>query len=117
MIWIETTIPVIEAAIGLPARDWKGQCHKLARLMLEFGFCSEGKLVEECAWTGPVAPGSRFAEFKGTYAFGEHDYMIHTWIALPDGWVCDPTRWVFEDVEPYVYVGPADFYNDRLEPV
>jgi hypothetical protein len=33
----------------------------------------------------------------------------HSWIELPDGTIVDPTRWVFENVEPYVaLIAPTD---------
>lgn len=44
------------------------------------------------------------------YTRSKAGFCRHGWVELEDGCVLDPTRWVFEHVEPYIYVGdPSDF--------
>jgi hypothetical protein len=59
-------------------------------------------------WTGPIAKDSYFHRLGA----GAGPFVRHGWILLPDERVCDPTRWVFEDVAPYLYVGEADHYDE-----
>jgi hypothetical protein len=51
-------------------------------------------------WLGPVASGSQFFSAHVTLGWSNHG-----WIELPDKRICDPTRWVFEDTDPYVFLG------------
>jgi hypothetical protein len=44
--------------------------------------------------------------------FSKNPSPNHGWVLLPDGNVFDPTRWVFEGILPYLYEGPADFYDE-----
>lgn len=85
--------------ITIPVRKWKGQCYGLA---LEF---LKHKLIKGVPryghWTGPVEHGSMFYN-----TFMRMGWCHHGWVELPNKHVCDPTRWVFEDVEPYIFVGP-----------
>jgi hypothetical protein len=55
-------------------------------------------------YLGPVAPGTLFS--------GRHGFVQHGWVELADGRVLDPTRWAFEGVEPYLYVGVRDHYDE-----
>jgi hypothetical protein len=90
-------------AIGLPLEAWSGQCYGVAVALVESG------LVDGCAvyghWLGPVAEGSHFDT-------GFRPFQRHGWIVLEDGSVVDPTRWAFEGVDPYIYHGPADHYDE-----
>jgi len=56
-------------------------------------------------WHGPRHPESVFHQ-------PSKPFIRHGWIVLPDGQVCDPTRWVFEHVAPYIYIGPSDHYDE-----
>lgn len=80
--------------------SWKGNCYAIATAIVEDGLI-EGK-AEYGVWEGPIAEGS--------YFYGKL-ISRHGWIRLPDGQICDPTRWVFENVAPYIYVGPDDYYD------
>lgn len=88
-----------------PTERWKGQCFALASQAVNH------KLVPGTAvygmWHGPIAKGSYFEE-RGS----QIPFVNHGWVVLPDGQVCDPTRWVFENVEPYVYIGASDHYDE-----
>jgi len=90
----------IAEAIGIPLAKWPGNCYGIACAIVDAG------LVEGTAvyghWRGSVAESG----FFGPRA--HHPFVQHGWIAAPDGRVIDPTRWVFEDVSPYIYVGRAD---------
>jgi len=98
------TLEACERALNEPASAWLARCYEISCKIVE------AKLVDGDAvyghWVGNVAPGSHFAGRTST------GFVRHGWILLKDGRVLDPTRWVFEDVEPYLYVGePPDHWN------
>lgn len=95
-----TLIPQIEYLIGLTTEEWKGNCYAVAVACVDAGVV-EGE-AEYGIWEGPIAPGSFF---EG------RPLARHGWVRLPDGQIWDPTRWVFENVEPYIYVGSDEFYD------
>lgn len=82
--------------IGIPVGNWPGNCYAVACKMLQ------AKLLKGRAaygnYLGPVAASSLF--------FGK-PIVRHGWIEMPKGMVVDPTRWVFEDTEPRIYVGQS----------
>jgi hypothetical protein len=78
----------------------------VARAYLEEGF-ARGEVVVG-VWTGPVAPDVPRTPLP--------DGVLHQWIVRPNGIVVDPTRWCFEGVAPYVYVGQADHYQEWADP-
>ncbi|MCK9542643.1 MAG: hypothetical protein M0R03_11510 [Novosphingobium sp.] len=88
--------------INVPIKDWPGNCHFIANQFLQKGIV-KGKL-RYGHFLGDVKEGTMF--YKGV------PFVRHGWIELEDGRICDPTRWVFEGVEPYVYVGPN---NDEYD--
>lgn len=97
---ITVTIKQIEQAIGIPVQQWKGKCYEIACLM-----------IEENLVTGRPVYGHYLGKVAKTSHFGHRihlPFQAHGWILLPDGKVMDPTRWVFEDVEPYLFVGDPD---------
>lgn len=101
------TISDIEKAYELPVAEWPGKCFELA--------CTAAKLIEGAVpiyghYYGPIAPGSFFAPPAG--AGIRLRFVQHGWVLLPDGRVLDPTRWVFEGVEPHLFVGEADEYDE-----
>ena len=98
------SLKLAERMIGLPATQWGGKCFQIASALVEH------KLVEGTAvyghWIGPVAKGSIFFD-KSALGFCQHG-----WVNLGGGLVCDPTRWAFEDVAPYIYLGASDHYDE-----
>lgn len=92
------TVAEAEKAIGLTADRWKGNCYGIACAFVD------KKLVEGVAvyghWLGTVDVSSMFFPTSGL------GFIQHGWIVMPHGKICDPTRWEFEGVSPYVYVGP-----------
>lgn len=88
------SIKKIERAIGTSTHDWRGRCYEIAQNIIE------AKLVKGVAiygmYHGPIAETGYFAGRK---------FARHGWIKLEDGRIFDPTRWVFDNVKPYLYVG------------
>lgn len=83
-----------------PTVTWPGHCARISHAALKCGV--RGRSVHGM-WNGPVHKDSIFAG---------KPFSQHEWIKLPDGQVCDPTRWVFEGKKPYIYVGPSDYYDE-----
>jgi hypothetical protein len=84
--------------IGRPLSSWMGDCYTIARLVIDHGLVRG--VARYGAYMGEIAPGSMFAD-RADVPGG----VNHGWVELKDGRVVDPTRWVFEDVEPYIYRG------------
>ena len=87
----------VARAIGVPVERWPGNCHGIALAMLK------AKVV-----TGK----DRYGHYHGfihpdSERFGGRQFTHHGWIERRTT-IVDPTRWVFECVEPYIYVGPKD---------
>jgi hypothetical protein len=99
------TIARCEKVLGLPAEKWKGQCYGISCALVEKG------LVEGAAvyghWLGPVAKGSFFVNKK------DAPFIQHGWVLCPDGSIVDATRWVFENVAPYIHHARSDRYYDE----
>ena len=92
----------IAERIGMELGKWPGNCYAVACQMLK------SKVVKGRPaygnYHGPVAPSSMF--------FGKV-VVRHGWIERADGMIVDPTRWVFEGVEPYIYEGlPSMEYDE-----
>lgn len=93
------SVEEVAKVIGLPINLWKGQCYGVATAMVEKDLV-EGKL-RYGHWLGPVSEKSSFAG---------KPLIHHGWIETKQG-IVDPTRWVFEAVEPYIYFGKNDYYD------
>ncbi len=94
------TVEIVEKVLGMEASRWKDKCHQIACAMLDAGLVTG---VERYGhYYGPVAAG---------YGRRALPFQRHGWIEAPDGQVIDPTRWVFEMVDPYIYHGPGDDYD------
>ncbi len=94
----------VALAIGSPVQSWYGNCFAIATKMVDAGLV-EGTPVYG-HWLGPVDEEGFFGPRKGM------DFQHHGWILRPDGTIVDPTRWVFENVEPYIYEGENDHYDE-----
>lgn len=92
-------------------RRWSGNCHGAAHMLVAANDATNHKLLGQRArarygmWIGPIHAQSPFAN-RATLGMTHHG-----WVELADGQIADPTRWAFEHVEPYVYVGPSDYYD------
>tara|TARA_B100000700_G_scaffold252166_1_gene283528 strand:- start:9037 stop:9615 length:579 start_codon:yes stop_codon:yes gene_type:complete len=82
----------VENTLNLPAEKWKGHCHAIACQIVKAG------LVE-----GRAVYGHYLGNVKEGTFFSKYPIVQHGWIETKDGKVIDPTRWFFEDVEPYIY--------------
>lgn len=97
--WRKASIEEIAKKIQWPIAEWPGNCYTLACMIAPL----VGGTPVYGHWTGPVAPGSMFSE---------KPIVQHGWILLKGNTVIDPTRYVFEGREPYIYDGIADFYDE-----
>lgn len=92
----DLTIADVEKAIGIPAKEWHGNCFFIATQIVE------KKLVKGRAvyghYRGPVSPTGWWKHRIG------QAFLRHGWVELPDGMILDPTRWSFEDKPPYIYL-------------
>jgi len=94
------TIKHLEAVLDLPAEYWHGKCTLVANAAAQLigPTCHAvyghyvGFIEESSFWAGRAATG----------------FVQHGWVLLEDGRVFDPTRWSFEDCEPYIYIGSVD---------
>jgi len=82
----------IAKIIGSPVNKWPGNCHRIASLFLTHKIC-EGRLCYGL-YHGRISPKS---------IFGGRPFTHHGWIE--NNLIVDPTRWAFECVKPYVYIG------------
>lgn len=103
------TLADVVAATGMDVTSWPGACYAVAvalhRHLQVSGAAPEARAVYG-HWRGFIAPSSMFANVAHV------GFARHGWIDLGDGTVLDPTRWVFEDVQPYIFEGPSDAYDE-----
>lgn len=106
------TLPNVNELVAhfeVPTSAWVDNCYALAmsieREIPEYGFT-----VIEGVWIGEVAETSYFRSLVDQLGVKE---LAHWWLELPDGRVYDPTRWLFEGAEPYVYVGDGGQYRAK----
>lgn len=97
-------VDAIAETIGIPIEQWEGNCHGIANALIEHEIVS-GK-TEYGFWLGPI--------HKNSYFDHTQPLVRHGWIKLHNGLICDPTRWVFEATEPYIYVGLPDHYDHGM---
>lgn len=99
MTKLSFTVAQVEKAIGIPAAKWKGRCFEIASAMVR------AKLVRGTPvyghWIGPITRTSHFAD-RRTLGFTNHGWVL---VDEPTQLIVDPTRWVFEDRAPYIFVG------------
>ncbi len=92
-------IEEVVKAIDIPVDKWPGQCYGIALAMVEKGIV-EGTAVYG-HWLGRVHPKAQVFGVRYNHPFQQHGWVIHK-----DGeTVIDPTRWVFENATPYIFVG------------
>ena len=95
------TLTDAELIVGSPATSWMGRCTEISDKLAD---AYRGEAVYG-HWVGPVDDASPFAYAQST------GFAQHGWIEMPDGSVVDPTRFAFEMVAPYIYVGASDYYD------
>lgn len=90
--------------MNFPVSQWAGQCYAVSVALLDFGIIKG--YARYGSYTGYIDPESMF------YGDCHNDGVSrHGWIELEDGTIVDPTRWVFEHKDPYIYVGKNDCYE------
>lgn len=91
------TIADLIRATGKQPVEWQGNCHWAAT---EASKLIPGSRVVRGFWHGPM---------KGYWGDRSHfPFTGHSWVELTDGTVIDPTRWSFENVGAYVFVGKEE---------
>jgi hypothetical protein len=90
------TIAEVESRLKWPVDGWKGQCFGVASQMVAKGLVRGTAVYGH--YLGAVNPEGYFG--KRT----KHSFVQHGWVLMGDGRILDPTRWVFENTEPYIYV-------------
>ncbi len=81
----------------------------MASAIVEDNLTPEGARAVYGHWLGPVSPNCVVTAF---YMDPPMPFIRHGWILLPDESVIDPTRYVFEAFDPYIYKGPNDHYDE-----
>ncbi|MFI5222680.1 MAG: hypothetical protein ACHQX3_00295 [Nitrospirales bacterium] len=96
------SIQAVVEAIQIPLDSWPGNCYTIAAAMHRADLVPGG-LLRYGHYLGPVAAAS---------IFHGRPLVPHGWIEAPDGSIVDPTRFVFEAREPYIYKGPNNQQYD-----
>jgi len=78
----------VAESIGMPLEKWGGHCYQVVAAFLAAS-AVEGEPV-----TGYYDDGDNVTD--------------HAWLKLPDGRVCDPTRFWLEGKRPYIFIGKPD---------
>lgn len=84
----------IAKIIKTPLKTWPGKCHEIALKMIKT------KIVP-----GKAIYGQWLGEIDKDSIFGGSLVHHHGWIETPEGYIVDPTRYVFEHVKPYIFYG------------
>jgi len=101
----DLTIEICEKGIKEPAHKWHKRCHEIAHRIVDAGLV-EGSVCYG-HYLGPIDPDGRWSNREGLA------FQRHGWILLPDGRILDPTRFSFENKDPYLYIGEnADEYDE-----
>lgn len=98
----EFSVKDVVSAIGSEPDLWRGNCYGVSTLMVNSGICPEGSRTAYGLFLGKV---HRESEFAPRALVG---LVRHGWIQV-DGEqpiIIDPTRWVFECEDPYIFVAP-----------
>jgi len=85
----------VAALLGKDLQVWPGKCFEIA-----YG------MVKALNWADATAV---YGHFRGKISrkcklFHGKPLVHHGWILTSEGYVVDPTRWVFEHVEPYIAI-------------
>jgi len=89
------SVEEIAEIIDWPVDQWAGNCYAVSYSIVEKLGMGTARAVYG-HYHGPIATTSIFAD---------RPIVRHGWILTEDGQVIDPTRWAFEDVEPYLHIG------------
>jgi hypothetical protein len=92
------TVEQVETALGSSAAEWEGRCYEIACAMIARDVVKG--IPRYGHWLGPIDPECMFADSIGL------GFCQHGWVECSGNIIVDPTRWVFEGVEPYIYQAP-----------
>lgn len=92
----EVTIEAVVEAFGSPAKNWHGKCFTVASAIVDEGLVEGDAIYGH--YLGPIAKDGFWGGRKG------HPFVQHGWVLLPDGRILDPTRFSFENKDPYIYL-------------
>ena len=90
----DLTIEDLEMALSSPADQWHGKCTAVSY--------AAQKLIGGHNIYGDYLG---YVDANGYWGHRRQYPNHHGWVLLDDGRVIDPTRWSFENVEPYIYIG------------
>lgn len=89
----------VAQAIGCELSLWPGNCYAIAYKMVQQGIVDGFAVYGH--YYGPIAPTSSFAGKAGSSGI-----VRHGWIETSAGLLIDPTRFVFDACEPYIFCQP-----------
>ena len=92
-------IEQVSESIDIPYEKWVARCYEIAAKIVKADLV-EGKAVFG-KYQGYIADSSFFAGKCGKLT-------NHGWILTKSGYIIDPTRWVFENTTPYIYITESD---------
>jgi hypothetical protein len=97
------TVEQVERAIDMKTSCWAGQCYGVAQALVNARILPGRARAVYGHYRGTIDPKSMFGSHQG------HGFCRHGWILIDDApgqlrrILLDPTRWVFESVDPYLY--------------
>ena len=97
-------VDAVVEAIVVPTKRWPGNCYAIACACVRKHMIVGRPVYGH--WLGPVV--------ETAAAYDTHQsagFVPHGWVDCPFDMVYDPTRWVFEGVAPYIYLGKNDYYD------
>src|SRR5882724_4701686 len=99
-----TQIDEVARRINWPVKGWPTNCFTVAVAIYDAKLVPRDSRCRYGVWWGPILSKNHFKHRPFTH---------HGWIELPDKRIYDPTRFVFEDAVPYIYVGTdaKNFYD------
>lgn len=108
----QLTIEDCERVCGSP-EIWRGRCYFVALSLVTEGLV-DGEQVS--GWyCGPIDPEGYWGRAAGIgHAIDLHrggkgrTLVRHGWVSLADGRILDPTRWVFTNEKPFIYISEGD---------
>ena len=92
----------IAKRIAVPLKEWAGNCRPICEKFIAAGLMDDHQQAEivDGVWIGAVEPHTMYC--------GRNEPISHSWIEFKhegDTYVLDPTRYVFEGEDYYIYCG------------
>ena len=98
------SIEDLEEETGLSVDEWHGKCTLISNAAARL--IGDGCHAVYGHYIGDVDPFGFWGERAG------NGFIQHGWVLLDNGLVLDPTRWSFEGVEPYIFLGSSEDYDE-----